>query len=144
MRTKLLSAVIAGALMCTTTAALAAGNGNSKGYLGGQNASFIQQQPQGNGENRGHGDGTMPRPMDGTGFGAMTAGNGNGMGQEMGNRYNTMMMPDQQPADGSAPQANMQNTRLRQQLGDKTGNPEDCPYYQERMNNPSSPTSQQE
>ncbi len=29
--------------------------------------------------------------------------------------------------------SSMQGDRLRQRLGDRTGNPEDCPYYQERI-----------
>ena len=62
---KLVVGILLGAMLVAVP--LFAG-GNGKGFMGGNNANFVQ----GSGQllQNGFGDGTMPRPMDGTGFGA--------------------------------------------------------------------------
>jgi len=52
-----------------------------KGYAGGQNSGI--SQPSGQQLMQGNGDGTQPRPMDGTGFGAANGG-GKRLGSQNG------------------------------------------------------------
>ena len=63
---KILTSFLAGAIILAAIPLMARGYG--KGYMGGRNSTYTQ--PAGDQAYRGYGDGTMPRPMDGTGFGA--------------------------------------------------------------------------
>jgi hypothetical protein len=70
---KLLAGIIIGTMLMSVP--VFARGGHGKGYMGGGNSNFTQ----GSGQllQRGYGDGTQPKPMDGTGFGAK-AGQGKG------------------------------------------------------------------
>ena len=54
-------------------------NGHGKGYMGGSNTTFVQGSEQQ--LYNGYGDGSMPHPMDGTGFGASQNIRGQAQGQ---------------------------------------------------------------
>ncbi len=74
---KLVAGILVGAMLVAVPL-FAGGNGRGHGFMGGNNANFVQ----GSGQllQNGYGDGTMPNPMDGTGFGA-TTDNPRGNGQ---------------------------------------------------------------
>ena len=55
---------------------------------------------------------------------------GQGQGKGMGKRYGMTNATQQQNQDGEKA---MKRARLHQQSGDRLGNPEECPYYQERV-----------
>ena len=66
MKKKILAGILAGTMILGSIPIMARGYG--KGYMGGRNSGYTQ--PAGDQAYRGYGDGTRPRPMDGTGFGA--------------------------------------------------------------------------
>ena len=71
MKVKKLSAYILIGAMLISVPVFARGGGHGSygnGYMGGKNSSYTQQSGSQQ-SYKGYGDGTMPRPMDGTGFG---------------------------------------------------------------------------
>ncbi len=73
MKSKVVLGVVSMALVAVSATSFA------RGYMGG-NQGYSQQSTNVQ-ENRGYGDQTMPRPMDGSGFGAKNHGKrGNGRG----------------------------------------------------------------
>ncbi len=80
MKKKIVTGILVGTMILSSLPLMARGYG--KGYMGGANSNFTQ--PSGTQSYRGYGDGSMARPMDGTGFGAQNNPNrGNGQGQRL-------------------------------------------------------------
>ena len=81
---KLVVGVLVGTMLIAVPL-FARGGGQGKGYMGGTNSNFVQ----GSGQQlfNGYGDGTQPRPMDGTGLGAKGS-NGQGLHLQDGSCFN--------------------------------------------------------
>ncbi len=77
---KIIAGVLVGTMILGAIPLLARG-GHGKGYMGGRNSSYTQ--PAGEKSYKGYGDGTMPRPMDGTGFGAKADKSNKGYGKRL-------------------------------------------------------------
>jgi len=78
MKKKIIVGLLAGTMLLSSLPLMARGYG--KGYMGGRNSNYTQ--PSGVQAYQGYGGGTMPRPMDGTGFGAQSS-NFRGKGQRL-------------------------------------------------------------